>query len=50
MATALGLKGFRIAQQAQVIMSGLSPMQGAFSDFYGDFTLAEPPGKELVEE
>jgi DNA recombination protein RmuC len=44
MAIALGLKGFKIEQQARVIMGELSRVQGAFSDFYGDFTLV---GKHL---
>jgi DNA recombination protein RmuC len=44
MAIALGLKGFKIEQQARVIMGELARVQGAFADFYGDFTLV---GKHL---
>ncbi len=44
MAIALGLKGFKIEQQARVIMTELARVQGAFRDFYGDFTLV---GKHL---
>jgi DNA recombination protein RmuC len=44
MAIALGLKGFKIEQQARVIMGELARVQGAFRDFYGDFTLV---GKHL---
>jgi DNA recombination protein RmuC len=44
MAIALGLKGFKIEQQARVIMAELARVQGAFRDFYGDFTLV---GKHL---
>jgi DNA anti-recombination protein RmuC len=44
MAIALGLKGFKIEQQAREIMGGLSRVQAAFGDFYGDFTLL---GKHL---
>jgi DNA recombination protein RmuC len=44
MAIALGLKGFKIEQQARVIMGELAKVQGAFRDFYGDFTLV---GKHL---
>jgi DNA recombination protein RmuC len=44
MAIALGLKGFRIEQQARVILTELARVQGAFRDFYGDFTLV---GKHL---
>jgi DNA recombination protein RmuC len=39
MAIALGLKGFKIEQQAREIMGELGRVQGAFADFYGDFTL-----------
>jgi DNA recombination protein RmuC len=44
MAIALGLKGFKIEQQAQVIMGELARVQGAFGEFYGDFLLV---GKHL---
>ncbi len=44
MAIALGLKGFKIEQQAREIMGGLSRVQAAFGDFYGDFILV---GKHL---
>jgi len=44
MAIALGLKGFRIEQQAKTIMSELSKVQGSFADFYNDFLLL---GKHL---
>jgi DNA recombination protein RmuC len=44
MAIALGLKGFKIEQQARVIMTELARVQGAFRDFYGDFILV---GKHL---
>ncbi len=44
MAIALGLKGFKIEQQARVILGELARVQGAFRDFYGDFTLV---GKHL---
>ncbi len=44
MAIALGLKGFKIEQQAREIMGELARVQGAFADFYGDFTLV---GKHL---
>ena len=44
MAVALGLKGFKIEQQARVIMGELARVQAAFSEFYGDFTLV---GKHL---
>lgn len=39
MAIALGLKGFKIEQQARVIMGELARVQSAFGEFYGDFTL-----------
>jgi DNA recombination protein RmuC len=39
MAIALGLKGFKIEQQAQEIMGGLSRVQAAFGDFFADFSL-----------
>ena len=44
MAIALGLKGFKIEQQAQVILAELSRVQGAFGEFYCDFLLI---GKHL---
>ena len=44
MAIALGLKGFKIEQQARLIMGELSRVQASFNDFYGDFTLV---GKHL---
>lgn len=44
MAIALGLKGFKIEQQAKIIMSELSKVQTSFGDFYSDFTLI---GKHL---
>ena len=44
MAIALGLKGFKIEQQARVIMGELARVQGAFGDFYCDFILI---GKHL---
>jgi DNA recombination protein RmuC len=44
MAIALGLKGFKIEQQAKIIMGELAKVQGAFSEFYGDFVLV---GKHL---
>jgi DNA recombination protein RmuC len=39
MAIAYGLKGFRIEQQAKLIIGELSKVQDSFGDFYGDFTL-----------
>jgi DNA recombination protein RmuC len=44
MAVALGLKGFKIEQQAKVIMAELARVQGSFAEFYADFTLL---GKHL---
>jgi len=44
MAIALGLKGFKIEQQAKIIMGELAKVQGAFGEFYGDFVLV---GKHL---
>jgi DNA recombination protein RmuC len=44
MALVYGLKGFKIEQQAKVIMGELSNVQSSFSKFYTDFTLI---GKHL---
>lgn len=44
MALVYGLKGFRIEQQAKVIMGELSNVQSSFNKFYDDFTLV---GKHL---
>jgi DNA recombination protein RmuC len=44
MSIILGLKGFKIEQQAKLIMSELTRVQTSFSDFYTDFTLI---GKHL---
>jgi DNA recombination protein RmuC len=44
MAIALGLKGFKIEQQARVIMSELARVQTGFGEFYCDFLLV---GKHL---
>jgi DNA recombination protein RmuC len=40
----LGLKGFKIEQEAKNIMAGLSKVQASFADFYADFLLI---GKHL---
>ncbi|MBN2354079.1 MAG: DNA recombination protein RmuC [Spirochaetales bacterium] len=40
----LGLKGFKIEQEAKNIMAGLSKVQSSFSDFFSDFLLV---GKHL---
>lgn len=39
MSIILGLKGFKIEQQAKLIMNELTKVQTRFADFYGDFTL-----------
>jgi DNA recombination protein RmuC len=39
MSIILGLKGFKIEQQAKLIMSELTRVQTSFSDFYADFSL-----------
>ena len=44
MAIVLGLKGFKIEQQAKVIMNELSKVQSGFSAFFGDFSMI---GKHL---
>jgi DNA recombination protein RmuC len=44
MAIVLGLKGFKIEQQAKLIMNELSKVQSGFADFFSDFTLV---GKHL---
>jgi DNA anti-recombination protein RmuC len=44
MALVYGLKGFKIEQQAKVIMGELSNIQSSFGKFYTDFTLI---GKHL---
>jgi len=44
MAIALGLKGFKIEQQARVIMGELDRVRSAFGEFYCDFLLV---GKHL---
>ena len=37
MAIVLGLKGFKIEQQAKLIMTELSKVQSGFADFFNDF-------------
>jgi DNA recombination protein RmuC len=39
MAIVFGLKGFKIEQQAKTIIGELSRIQGAFGDFYADFSI-----------
>jgi DNA recombination protein RmuC len=39
MAIVLGLKGFKIEQQAKLILAELSKVQSSFSDFFSDFSL-----------